>query len=102
MKSDPISLWLSDGLAWIKPKGEGCHLEASEVKALAKGTMQRGCHDFMVDLSDCTGLDEAFMGTLSGMALRVRELGGKLQIVDCPPALEAQLRGLGLERLFDM
>ena len=102
MKDDPISLWLSDGLAWIKPTGDGCHLNASKVKAFAKETIQRGYHNFMVDLSECTGMDEAFVGTLSGMALRVRELGGKLRIVDCRPALDAQLRSLGLERIFDM
>ena len=103
MKDDPISFWLSDGLAWIKPTGDGCHLNASKVKAFVKRTVQRGCHNFMVDLSECTGMDEDFMGTLAGTALRVRELGrGKVQIVGCPPALDAQLRNLGLERLFDM
>jgi anti-anti-sigma regulatory factor len=103
MKDDPISFWLSDGLAWVKPTGDGCHLNAPKVKAFAKETMQRGCHSFAVDLCECTGMDEDFIGTLAGTALRLRELGrGQLQIVRCPPELNAQLRSLGLEQLFNM
>ncbi len=103
MKDDPISFWLSDGIAWVKPTGDGCHLNAPKVKAFAKEMMRGGWHDFAVDLEECTGMDEDFMGTLAGTALRLRELGrGKLQVVRCPPELDAQLRNLGLEQLFDM
>ena len=103
MKDDPISFWLSDGFAWVKPAGDGCRLNAPKVKAFAKEMMRRGHDDFAVDLEDCTGLDEDFMGTLAGVALRLRELGrGKLQLVRCPPELDAQLRNLGLELLFDL
>jgi anti-anti-sigma regulatory factor len=48
-------------------------------------------------------MDEDFIGTLAGTALRLRELGrGQLRIVRCPPELNAQLRSLGLEQLFNM
>lgn len=103
MKDDPISFWRSDGIAWVKLMGDGCDRNAPRAKAFAKKMMERGYHDFVVDLSECSGMDEDFMGTLAGTALRLRELGrGKLQIVRCPPELDAQLRSLGLEHLFDM
>jgi hypothetical protein len=103
MKDDPIVFWQSDGLAWIKPMGDGCCLNASKVRAFAKVMMGRGCHDFMVDLADCTGVDEDFMGTLAGVALRGRELGrGKLQVVRCPATVEAEIRRIGLEVLFGL
>ncbi|HEY5894609.1 MAG TPA: STAS domain-containing protein [Chthoniobacterales bacterium] len=103
MKDDPISFWLSDGLAWVKPTGDGCHLNAPKVKAFVKEMMRQGCYNFAVDLGECTGMDEDFMGTLAGVALRLRQFGrGKLQVVHCRPELDAQLRGLGLDRLFKM
>jgi anti-sigma B factor antagonist len=103
MKDDPISFWLSDGIAWVKPNGEGCLMNAPKVKAFAKEMMQKGHHQFAVDLGECTAMDEDFMGTLAGIALRLQELGrGRLQVVRCPPRLDAKLRSLGLERLVDM
>jgi hypothetical protein len=48
-------------------------------------------------------MDQDFMGTLVGTALRLGELGrGKLKIVRCLPSLDGQLRNLGLDQLFDM
>jgi anti-sigma B factor antagonist len=103
MKDDPISFWRSDGFAWMKPGGDACHLNAPKVKAFAKEMIRGGCYDFAVDLGECTGMDEEFMGTLAGIALRLRELGrGKLQVFRCPPGLDAQLRNLGLEELLNM
>ena len=103
MRDDPISFWLFDGLAWIKPTGHGCYLNAPGMKAFAKEMMLRGYHNFTVDLGECSGMDETFVGTLAGMALRLRELGrGNLKVVRCTPELAAQLRSLGLEQLFDI
>ena len=103
MPGDPISFWLSDGFAWIRPAGQANALNAPQVKAFAREMIQRGCQDFAVDLGACTILDETFMGTLAGCALRLRELGrGKLHILSCPPELETQLTDLGLEQLFEM
>lgn len=101
MKEDPIVFWQSDGLAWMKPMGNGCRLNASKVREFAKVMVGRGCHDFMVDLAECTGVDADFLGTLAGVALRLQELQrGRLQVVRCPPAVEAEIRRIGLDRLF--
>src|ERR1043165_473365 len=103
MKDDPISFWLSDGVAWMKPTGDGCQLNAPRVMAFVKEAMRRNCPDFAVDLGECTGMDEHFVGTLAGIALRLQELGrGKLRVVRCPLELDAQFRSLALERLLDI
>jgi anti-anti-sigma regulatory factor len=103
MKDDPIELSQSDGVAWIKPTGDGCSLNAPRVKAFAVETMRRGCFDFVVDLADCTGVDGHFMGALAGVALRLRESGrGKLHVVRCPPAVEAEIKSIGLDGLYSM
>jgi anti-anti-sigma regulatory factor len=37
--------------------------------------IRRGHREFVVDLGDCELMDSTFMGTLAGVALRLREIG---------------------------
>jgi len=65
--------------------------------------MQRGRHDFVVDLSSCDLMDSTFMGTLAGAALRLREIGeGSLKVIHASPRNEDLLLGLGLDQLFSV
>ena len=101
MKDDPISVWISDGIAWIKPSGDACHLNAPKVSTFARETIGDGKCNFAVDLGECSSMDANFMGTLAGIALAVREMGrGKVQVVAVKEDLEKQLRHLGLDSLF--
>jgi len=103
MSDDPISFWQSDGIAWARPSGDCCHLNATPVKVFVKEMVRRGYRDVVVDLDDCTGMDETFMGTLVGAALLLRKLErGPLRVVHCPPELDTQFRDLGLNQLFDI
>jgi anti-sigma B factor antagonist len=46
-------------------------------------------------------MDSTFMGTMAGLALRLRELGeGHLQVVHCGQRSRDLLSGLGLDQLF--
>lgn len=55
----------------------------------------------MVDLENCEIMDSTFMGTLAGIALRLREVGsGGLSVIE-PNARNLQLlENLGLDHLF--
>ncbi len=63
--------------------------------------IQRGNRYFVVDLAHCEIMDSTFMGTLAGIALRLREVGsGKLSVIE-PNARNMQLlQNLGLDHLF--
>jgi anti-anti-sigma regulatory factor len=101
MNGDPISFWLSDGIAWIKPIGDTSEINSRKVKSFLKEAINRGVYNFVVDAGECTGMDEVFLGVLLGTALRLHELGrGKLQVLRCPPDLDAKLRNLGLDQLI--
>lgn len=103
MKKDPISLWFSDDCAWIKPSGAACEVDTRRVKDFAREAVQHGTYEFVVDLSECTAMDETFMGTLVGIALRARELGkGRVRLANPTVELDAQIRRYGLDVLFDM
>src|SRR5438477_5086070 len=65
--------------------------------------VDRGYREFVVDLLDCVMMDSTFMGTMAGLALRLRELGeGHLRVVHCRARSRQVLSGLGLDQLFNI
>src|ERR1051325_10000938 len=65
--------------------------------------VNRGYREFIVDLQNCVMMDSAFMGTLAGVALRLKELGdGHLHVVHCGTRSRELLSGLGLDQIFSI
>ena len=63
--------------------------------------IQRGHREFVVDLDACELMDSTFMGTLAGVALRLREIGqGALRTVNVNARNSSLLENLGLDHLF--
>ena len=63
--------------------------------------MNRGHREFIVDLKNCPVMDSTFMGTLAGMALRLREIGqGQLHVINLNERNSELLQNLGLDQLF--
>jgi anti-sigma B factor antagonist len=88
---------------WIKVEGKGSFLNSGNLKEFAKQMVDRGYREFVVDLGDCAMMDSTFMGTMAGVALRLKELGrGHLHIVHCGNRSRELLSGLGLDHVFDI
>ena len=65
--------------------------------------VNRGYREFIVDLRNCVMMDSTFMGTLAGVALRLKELGdGHLHVVHCGTRSRELLSGLGLDQIFSI
>ena len=65
--------------------------------------VNRGYREFVVDLTNCVMMDSTFMGTLAGVALRLRELGdGHLHVIHCSSRSRELLSGLGLDQIFSI
>ena len=63
--------------------------------------VERGHRVFVIDLADCSVMDSTFMGTLAGLALRLRESGdGSLLVCNVNERNADLLRNLGLNNLF--
>lgn len=63
--------------------------------------INRGYREFVVDLRNCPVMDSTFMGTLAGIALRLREIGqGALHVTQLNDRNRDLLRNLGLDQLF--
>ena len=67
----------------VRVEGKGSFLNSTGLKEFSKEMVNRGFREFMVDLEKCPVMDSTFMGTLAGLALRLRELGqGNLRVVN--------------------
>ena len=88
---------------WLKVNGRGTFQNSPGVKEFVKQMIQRGHREFVVDLDACELMDSTFMGTLAGVALRLREIGqGALRTVNVNPRNASLLENLGLDQLFSV
>lgn len=71
------------------------------MKEYVKRMLLRGFRHIVIDLQGCELMDSTFMGTLAGIALRLRELGsGELTVLNANERNNSLLENLGLDHLF--
>jgi anti-anti-sigma factor len=98
-----ILVGTTDRTVWVRVEGKGSFLNSTGLKEFAKEMTNRGYRDFVVDLRNCPLMDSTFMGTLTGVALRLRELGsGGVRIVNLNDRNRDLLSNLGLDQLMSL
>ena len=98
-----IQVGVNRPAVWVKVEGKGNFLNSGNLKEFAREMVDRGYREFVIDLADCAMMDSTFMGTMAGVALRLKELGqGHLHIVHCGTRSRELLSGLGLDQIFDI
>ncbi len=98
-----IQVGVSGPAVWVRVEGKGSFLNSGNFKQFAREMVDRGYREFVVDLVDCVMMDSTFMGTMAGLALRLKELGqGHLRVVHCGERSRQLLSGLGLDQLFQI
>ena len=91
----------SSPVVWIRVEGKGTFQNSPGLKDFSRQMMETGRRDFVVDLANCPAMDSTFMGTLAGLALRLREVdNGHLWVVNRNDRNSELLQGLGLDALF--
>ncbi|MCX7869413.1 MAG: STAS domain-containing protein, partial [Terrimicrobiaceae bacterium] len=72
--------------AWVRVEGRGSFKNSGGLKDFFGRMLERGFRRFAVDLANCELMDSTFMGTLAGLALRLRETGGGgLRVLNTSP-----------------
>ncbi len=103
MSGDPITVGAAGKVVWIKVLGKGSFENASRLKTLAFELINRGSREFVIDLEECSSMDSTFMGTLTGIAQRLFQLGqGGIHVIHLNPHTRELLSNLGLDQLFDV
>jgi len=88
---------------WVKVEGKGSFLNSGSLKEFAREMVDRGYREFIVDLGKCAMMDSTFMGTMAGVALRLKELGrGHVHVVHCGGRSQELLSSLGLDQIFSI
>jgi len=90
-------------VVWVKVEGKGSFQNSGGLKEFAQGMIARGERTFVVDLHNCPVMDSTFMGTLTGIALNLRELGDGIVHIQHPNERNADLlMDLGLDQLLKL
>ena len=85
----------------VRVEGRGSFLNSPGLKDFAREMTNRGYREFELDLKACPVMDSTFMGTMAGIALRLREIGqGQLRVVNLNERNRDLLANLGLDQLF--
>lgn len=96
-----IQVGVNGDAVWVKVEGRGTFLNSGNLKEFTREMVNRGYREFVIDLADCAMMDSTFMGTMAGVALRLKELGhGHLHVVHCGERSRELLTGLGLDQIF--
>ncbi len=99
----PIFVGRIGNLLWIRVEGKGSFQNSIQVKRCFQTTMEGGTRHFVVDLERCPIMDSTFMGTLTGAALNLRELGnGEVTVVNANARNKQLLNSLGLDHILDV
>jgi anti-sigma B factor antagonist len=98
-----IQVGVNGSVVWVRVAGRGSFLNSGSLKEFAREMVNRGYREFVFDLEECVMMDSTFMGTMAGMALRLKELGeGSLHVIHCGERSRELLSGLGLDQIFDI
>jgi anti-anti-sigma regulatory factor len=98
-----IQVGVNGEAVWVKVEGKGSFLNSGNLKEFTREMVNRGYREFVVDLEKCVMMDSTFMGTMAGVALRLKELGhGHLHVIHCGERSRNLLTGLGLDQIFSI
>jgi len=98
-----IQVGVNGPAVWVRVEGKGSFLNSGNLKEFAQEMVNRGYREFVIDLENCAMMDSTFMGTMAGVALRLKELGhGHLHVVHCGDRSRELLSGLGLDQIFSI
>jgi len=90
-------------LLWLRVSGKGSHEISPQLKHFAADKIEAGARHFVVDLETCPTMDSTFMGTLTGIAVRLMGYpGGRLQVVNANDRNRSLLTNLGLDQVFEV
>jgi len=92
-----------DDVAWIRVEGSGSHQISDRLRKFARHRIAKGTDTFVIDLTNCPGMDSTFMGTLTALALELKRCGaegGGIEILNANQRNRLSMTKLGLQHLI--
>ncbi len=99
----PILVGEFNDLVWIRVEGKGDFQNSPGLKDCTIGMIERGHAAIVIDLQNCPSMDSTFMGTLTGIAIRLKAMhSATLEIINANPRNQQLLQSLGLDQILDL
>jgi anti-anti-sigma regulatory factor len=90
-------------LFWLRVEGKGCFQNSVHMKKAISTVLQTGTRSFAVDLERCPTMDSTFLGTLTGVALELKQAGGgSLTVLNANARNQQLLNSLGLNHILEV
>lgn len=89
------------GTVWLRIDGHGTFQHSAALRSFTERMMGEGQRSFAFDLHGCEMMDSTFLGTLTGLALRLREdPRGRLGVARANARIEEVFVRYGLDRVL--
>ncbi len=89
-------------LFWLRVEGRGTFQNSIQVRDVFERMTGIGIRQFVVDLERCPIMDSTFLGTLTGAAVNLRDLGGTVSLLNANPRNLQLVRSLGLDFILEV
>lgn len=85
----------------VKINGKANYLNCSPINDFFEHVLKKNVGSFLIDFSDCKGMDSTFLGVLAGVATRTMNQTpqGDVHLVNLSMQNKQLIRGLGLHHL---
>lgn len=89
------------GTVWLRVEGQGTFQNSAGIRAYTDHMFDSGHRSFAFDLHECEMMDSTFLGTLTGLALRLREdPRGRVGFARVNAHVESLFGRYGLDRVL--
>jgi anti-anti-sigma regulatory factor len=96
-----LKVGLAGPTVWVRVEGRGTFQNSAGLRQVAERLIERGHRQFIVDLGACELMDSTFLGTLTDVALRLKqEASGELVFVRASKRNLGRLVRFGLEGIL--
>ncbi len=90
---------VEDDRAFLTVIGKAGYLNCVHAGEFFKTVAERGCKHLIIDLKQCSGMDSTFLGSITGVALKLRKNGGDVSLLNLNERNAQVVENLGIDRI---
>ncbi len=99
--NDDLQAAIKDGTVFIRINGRGSFKIAAPLKQfVAKVVAQQPISMVVIDLEECIGMDSTFMGSIAGLAGRLKKNNQSLELINLSEKNTQLLKTLGVDQVL--
>lgn len=100
-QDDKLLAAVTGDTAYIVVRGRATFKISPAVKRLFIQVTDSGVRHFILDMSDCPGMDSTFMGVIAGQSIRLKACSGDVMMINLSAYLRGLIATLGLDTLVE-